>query len=33
MLPQDQEKSQEKTRYLEFMAAFNLARELSKNQS
>jgi len=29
MLPQDQEKP----KYLEFMAAYNLARELSKNQS
>lgn len=29
MLPQDQEKP----KYLDFMAAFNLARELSKNQS
>lgn len=33
MLPQDQDKPQEKIKYLEFMAAFNLARELSKNQS
>jgi methylene-tetrahydromethanopterin dehydrogenase len=33
MLSQDQEKPQEKIKYLEFMAAFNLARELSKNQS
>lgn len=34
MLPQqDQDKAQEKIKYLEFMAAFNLARELSKNQS
>ena len=37
MLPQDQdkaqEKPQEKIKYLEFMAAFNLARELLKNQS
>ena len=38
MLPQQdqdkaQEKPQEKIKYLEFMAAFNLARELSKNQS
>jgi len=31
MLPQDQ--VQEKIKYLEFMAAFNLARELSNNQS
>jgi methylene-tetrahydromethanopterin dehydrogenase len=29
MLPLDQDKS----KYLEFMAAFNLARELSKNPS
>jgi len=33
MLPQDQDKPQEKIKYLEFIAAFNLARELSKNQS
>lgn len=33
MLPQDQEKSGQKIKYLEFMAAFNLARELSNNQS
>jgi len=33
MLPQDQDKPQEKIKYIEFMAAFNLARELSKNQS
>ena len=41
MLPQDQEKTQDKPqdkpgqkiKYLDFMAAFNLARELSKNQS
>ncbi|WP_047549827.1 NAD(P)-dependent methylenetetrahydromethanopterin dehydrogenase [Methylotenera sp. G11] len=31
MLPQDQ--TQERIKYLEFMAAFNLARELSNNQS
>lgn len=33
MLPQEQDKPQEKIKYLEFMAAFNLARELSNNQS
>lgn len=37
MLPQEQERTQDKPgqkiKYLDFMAAFNLARELSKNQS
>jgi methylene-tetrahydromethanopterin dehydrogenase len=33
MLPQDQDKPGQKIKYLDFMAAFNLARELSKNQS